>query len=72
MSGIVTCLHGYVLDCGCIALRQRFPDGSFNRYLDIRNSVSDSPCEVCKAMAGSWESRVVDEVVVYNSKIQVG
>jgi hypothetical protein len=32
----------------------------------------NGPCEACMVMDETWKDRMVDEMVVYNSKIEIG
>ena len=38
----------------------------------IYRNADDGPCEAYMVMSGSWKNRIIDEMVVYNSKFQVG
>ena len=68
----VTSLNFYILDCGCLYYRRKFRDGDLDHKVGIYRDAEDGPCQVCMAMDGSWKTRMVDEMVVYNSKFQVG
>ncbi len=46
-------------------------DGNLNHKVGIYRDAEDVPCEACMVMDGSWKDRVVDEIVVYNSKFQI-
>ncbi len=39
--------------------------------MGIYRDAEDEPCDVCMGMSEDWGDRVVDEVIVYNSKFQV-
>ena len=67
----VTGLNFYILDCGCIYYRRKFRDGKLESKAGIYRDAQDGPCEKCMVMDGSWEERVVDEMVFYNTKFQV-
>ena len=68
----VTGLTFYILNCGCLYYRRKFVDGDLDNRIGICRNAEDGPCEACMAMDGSWKERVVDEMVVYNSKFQIG
>ena len=61
----------YVLDCGCIYYQRKFVDGEIDRRFGIYRDSKDGQCEVCIVTDEDWKDRVVDETVVYNSKIQI-
>ena len=67
VSGLVF----YVLDCGCIYYRRKFLDGSLDRRFGIYRDAEDGACEASFFIDEDWKDRMVDETVVYNSKIQV-
>ena len=46
-------------------------DGDLDPQVGIYRDAEDGPCDVCMGLDGSWKERVVDEVIVYNSKFQV-
>jgi len=71
LPGLVTGIHCYILDCGCVALRQKFEDGSLNNEVEVHHDPDRGPCDVCMEMKIHWKNRVIDEVVVYNSRIQI-
>jgi hypothetical protein len=68
----VTGLVFYVLDCGCQYYQRKFLDGEIDRRFGIYRDAEDGPCEACMVMDETWKGRVVDETVVYNSKIEIG
>jgi len=67
----VTGLKFYVMDCGCIYYQRVFRDGELDPQVGIYRDAEDSPCEVRMHLDEDWGDRVVDEVVVYNTKFQV-
>ena len=67
----VTGLTFYILDCGCIYYRRKFIDGNLDHKVGIYRNSEDGACEACMIMDGSWKGRVIDEVVIYNSKFQI-
>jgi len=67
----VTGLQFYTLDCGCIYFQRIFKDGNLGSKVGIYRDADDGPCDVCMQLDKSWEDRVIDEVVVYNSKIEI-
>lgn len=64
-------LRFYILDRGCIYYQRVFRDGSLDAQIGIYRAAENGPCETCLAQAKTWENRVIDEVVVYNSKFQI-
>ena len=62
----------YNLDCGCIYYRRKFLDGSLDRRFGIYRDAEDGACEDCFFIDEKWKDRVVDETVVYNSKVEIG
>ena len=68
----VTGLVFYVLGCGCIYYQRQFLDGKADRKFGIYRNSEDGPCEVCLFIDEDWKDRVVEETVVYNSKIEIG
>ena len=67
----VTGLKFYSLDCGCIYYQRVFRDGKVGPQIGIYRDADNGPCEVCMLQEETWKDRVVDEMVVYNSKFQV-
>jgi len=47
-------------------------DGDLDSKVGIYRNAENGPCENCMIMDESWKDRVVDEMVVYNSKFQIG
>ena len=45
--------------------------GETDTEIGIYRDADDGPCEVCMLQEETWEDRVVDEMLVYNSKFQV-
>ena len=68
VSGLVF----YVLDCGCIYYQRKFVNGDIDRKFGIYRDSEDGSCEACIFVDEDWKERVVDETVVYNSKIEIG
>ena len=68
----VSGLTFYILNCGCLYYRRKFVDGDLDNTVGIFRNAEDGPCEACMVMGGTWKERVVDEIVVYNSKFQIG
>ena len=68
VSGLVF----YVMDCGCIYYQRKFMGGEIDQKFGIYRDAEDGACEACFFIDEDWKDRVVDETVVYNSKIQVG
>ena len=67
----VTGLVFYVLGCGCIYYQRKFADGEIDRRFGIYRDAEDEPCDACMFMDEDWKDRMVDETVVYNSKIEI-
>ena len=68
----VTGLTFYTLDCGCLYYQRKYADGDLDHKVGIYRDAEDGPCEKCMAMDETWKDRIVDEIVVYNSKFQIG
>ena len=68
----VSGLTFYILDCGCVYYRRKFVDGKLDHNAGIYRDAEDGPCEACMVMDGSWKDRVVDEMVVYNCRVEIG
>ena len=58
-------------DCGCIYYQRVFRDGDLDPYVGIYRNAEDGPCEVCMALPQNWRDRLIEETVVYNSKIEI-
>ena len=67
----VTGLVFYVLGCGCIYYRRKFLDGNLDRRFGIYRDAEDGACEASFFIDEDWKDRVVDETVVYNSKVEI-
>ena len=67
----LTGLRFYILDCGCIYYQRVFRDGNLDAQIGIYLDAENGPCETCLAQAKTWENRVIDEKVAYNSKFQI-
>ena len=67
----VSGLRFYFLDCYCIYYQRVFRDGDLDQKFGIYREPSDGSCHVCMSQEGDWKNRVIDEMVVYNSKFQV-
>ncbi len=61
----------YFLDCYCIYYQRVFRAGAVDQHVEIYREPSDGPCKTCRAQEGDWQDRVVDEMVVYNSKFEI-
>ena len=66
-----TGLRFYILACGCIYYQRVFRDGEIDGQIGIYRDADVGSCEVCMHLDKDWEDRVVDEMVVYNSKFQI-
>jgi hypothetical protein len=69
--GDVTGLKVYRLGCGCIYYQRLFRNGDIDPLVGIYRDAGDGPCETCMLQEETWKERVIDETVVYNSKIQI-
>ena len=69
--GYVTGLKISILDCGCIYYQRKSAYGKLISKPGIYRDAEDGPCEACMLMGQNWKSRVIDEKVVYNSKIEI-
>ena len=61
-------------DCegwGCIYYRRIFRNGEVDPQIGIYRDANNGPCEICMLKEETWEDRVVDETVIYNSKFQI-
>ena len=67
----VSGLRFYFLDCYCIYYQRVFRDGDSDQKIGIYREPSDGSCQVCMSQEDDWKKRVIDEMVVYNSKFQV-
>ena len=67
----VSGLKFYFLDCYCVYYQRVFRDGGLDPQFGIYREPSDGPCQFCMSQEGEWKDRVVDEIVVYNSKFQL-
>ena len=67
----VSGLKFYFLECYCVYYQRVFRDGELDPDFGIYREPSDGPCQVCRSQEGEWKDRVIDEMVVYNSKFQV-
>jgi len=61
----------YVLNCGCIYYQRAYRDGELDQQIGIYRDAKDGPCGICMHLDKDWKDRVLDEVTVYNSKVQV-
>ena len=68
VSGLVF----YEMDCGCIYYQRKFFDGEIDHQVGIYRDALKGPCDICSAMDQNWKDRVVDETVVYNSRVSIG
>ena len=60
-----------ILGCGCIYYHRLFRNGDIDPLLGIYRDANDGPCDICMLQEETWKERVIDETVVYNSKIQI-
>ena len=61
----------YITDCGCIYYQKVYRDGGLDPQIGIYRDMEHGPCEICLAQTRTWENRVIDENVVYNSRSQI-
>jgi hypothetical protein len=61
----------YILDCGCIYQRRQAPDGALDMQIGIYRDPAKGDCEACMPRPKGWESRVLDEMVIYKSKLEL-
>jgi hypothetical protein len=66
-----TGLKFYVMDCECIYYQRVSRNGDLDPQVGTYRDAEDGPCDVCMDMNEDWGDRVIDEVIVYNSKFQV-
>ena len=64
-------LRFYILDCGCISYQRIFRDDKVGPQIGIYRDADNGPCEVCMLQEETWKDRMVDEMLVFNSKFQV-
>ena len=69
--GYVTGLKVYRLGCGCIYYQRLFRNSDIDPLLGIYRDANDGPCDICMLQEETWKERVIDEIVVFNSKIQI-
>ncbi len=67
----ITSLKFYTLDCGCIYYQRVHRDGGLDPQIGIYRDAENGPCEVCLLQEETWKERVVDEIFIYTSKLQV-
>ncbi len=67
----LTGLKFYILDCGCIYYQRVLRDGNLDSQIGIYRDAKDGPCEICMLQDKNWKDRVIDETLVYNSRIKV-
>jgi len=67
----VSGLKFYILDCGCIYYQRLIRDGNLDSQVGIHRDADNGACEVCMQLDEGWRDRVLDEVVVYNTKFQI-
>jgi hypothetical protein len=58
------------LICEVFLANKVFRDGNLDARIGIYRAAENGPCETCLAQAKTWENRVIDEKVAYNSKFQ--
>lgn len=68
---IVTGLHFYILDCGCIRYQRRFMDGTLADNVNTYRDPEEGHCSKCASPGHNWKSRVIDEKVVYDFKVEI-
>ena len=68
---IVTGLHFYILDCGCIRYQRRFMDGTLVANVNTYRDPEEGLCRKCGSMSDNWKARVIDEKVVYDFKVEI-
>jgi hypothetical protein len=61
----------YILDCGCIYNRKQAPDGALDFRIAIYRDPAKGDCEVCLPRPKGWEARVLDEMVIYKSRLEL-
>jgi hypothetical protein len=54
-----------------IYYQRAFPNGTPDTKTGIYRNADQGPCEICLQQDASWKERSLDEVTVYNSKLQV-
>ena len=64
-------LKFHTLDCGCVYYQRVFKHGSLDPQVGIYRDADNRACEVCMHLDEGWRDRVMEEVVVYNSKLQI-
>ena len=64
-------LRLYNLDCGCIYYQRVFRDGELDPQIGIYRDADNGLCDVCMHLEKAWKERVVDEVTVYKTKLQI-
>jgi len=67
---IVTGLHFYILDCGCIYYQRRFMNGTLATNVNVYRDPKEGRCGKCGS-GENWEARVIDEKVVYDFKVEI-
>lgn len=67
----VTSLKFHILDCGCVYYQRLSRDGDLDAQIGIYRDAENGPCEVCMVQEETWEDRVIDQNVVYNTRFQI-
>jgi hypothetical protein len=57
-----------LLKCYCIYYQRISPEGQLDDKWGIYREACNGPCEICMAHEDTWQDRVLDEMVVYNSQ----
>lgn len=68
---MVNGIQFYILDCGCIYYQRRFMDGTLAANINTYRAEEDGPCSKCMPSDNDWKTRVVDEKVIYNLKVEI-
>jgi len=61
----------YLLDCGCIFHRRQAPDGTLDIQIGIYRDPAKGDCTACMPQPRGWEARVLDEIVIYKTKLEL-
>jgi len=56
------------MDCGCIYYQRIFRNGNLEPQIGIYRDAEDGPCEICIVEDEIWKERVIDGIIVCDSK----
>ena len=57
--------------CGCIYYQRVYGDSNLDPQIGIYRDAKNGPCEIFMLQEEDWNDRVIDEIMIYNSRLQV-